>query len=191
MAIMEFALAAPVLLYFLVAASDFGLARWNTICGANVVAQGGYYAFRSGQTGSQNAVNTLVQTASSVSIPAADITTTDPTQCYCPSGTNCTTTCSDGILPENYMTITAAYRLIGFFPSLGPTCNGASGSFRNLQSGAAGGPMCRTIRSPARRTTLRLLSDLSPAIFVGVLVKPKPVRSGLGCSGACKSFGSG
>jgi Flp pilus assembly protein TadG len=132
-AIMEFAIAAPALLYFLVAASDFGLARWRTICVANAVAQGGYYAFRAGPTVSQSAVKTLVQNASSVSIPAANITTTDPTQCYCPSLTpatlgtaqaNCTTTCSDGTSPGNYMTITATYNLKGFFPSLGLTSSG-------------------------------------------------------------------
>jgi Flp pilus assembly protein TadG len=132
-AVMEFAIAAPALLYFFVAASDFGLASWKLGCVANAVAQGGYYAFRTGPTVSQSAVKALVQNASSVSIPAANITTTDPTQCYCPSGTpatlgtaqaNCTTTCSDGTTPGNYMTIAATYRLTGFFSSLGLTKTG-------------------------------------------------------------------
>jgi Flp pilus assembly protein TadG len=124
-AIMEFALAAPALLYFLAAASDYGMGWWDAGCLANAVAQGAYYAFLNGPSVNQTAVKTLVKTASSLSIPTANITVGDPTQCYCPSGfpatlgtavANCSTTCADGTAAGNYMTITATYTLTGFFP---------------------------------------------------------------------------
>jgi Flp pilus assembly protein TadG len=127
-AIMEFALAAPALLYFFAAAADYGMAWWDTGCLANAVAQGAYYAYLTGTTVSTANVQTLVETASSLSIPAGNITVSNPTSCYCPSGTpatlgtvySCSTTCSsDGTAAGNYMTITATYTLTGFFPIAG------------------------------------------------------------------------
>ena len=103
-AVMEFAIASPVLvLYFFVAASDFGSGpggipvAWRTQW-----RKAGYYAFRTGPTVSQSAVAALVRNASPLSIPGANITATDPTRCYCPSGNpatlgsahaDCTTPC--------------------------------------------------------------------------------------------------
>jgi Flp pilus assembly protein TadG len=127
-AIIEFALAAPALLYFFAAASDYGMGWWDTGCLANALAQGAYYAFLTGPTVSQTNITTLVRTASSLSIPAANITVGDPTQCYCPSGipaalgtavANCSTTCADGTAAGNYLKITATYTLTGFFPIAG------------------------------------------------------------------------
>jgi hypothetical protein len=127
---MEFALAAPALLYFFAAAADYGMAWWDTGCLANAVAQGAYYAYLTGTTVSTTNVQTLVETASSLSMPAGNITVSSPTSCYCPSGAtipatlgaavaNCSTTCSDGTAAGNYMTITATYTLTGFFPIAG------------------------------------------------------------------------
>lgn len=123
-AIMEFALASPALLYFFAAASDYGMAWWDGGCLANAVAQAAYYAFLTGPTVNTANVTTLVQTASSLTIPAGNITVGIPTQCYCPSGSpatlgtsvaSCSTTCSDGTAAGNYMTITATYTLTGVF----------------------------------------------------------------------------
>jgi hypothetical protein len=124
----EFAMAAPALLYFFAAAADYGMGWWDIGCLTNALAQGAYYAFLTGPTVSATNVKTLVETASSLSIPAGNITVSTPTSCYCPSGTpatlgtavaNCSTTCTDGTAAGNYMTITATYTLQGFFPNLG------------------------------------------------------------------------
>jgi Flp pilus assembly protein TadG len=120
-AAVEFAMTLPVLMIFLGVASDYGMAEWSSSCLTNAVAQGAYYAFVTGTKVTQANVQTLVQNASSLNGVTA--TASSPALCYCPSGTpatlgaavSCTTTCSDGSAPGNYMTITATYTLNGFF----------------------------------------------------------------------------
>lgn len=129
-AALEFALTAPVLLLFLGAASDYGMMVWDHNCLVNAVAQGGYYAFRTGTSVSQVSVQTLVAQVSS--LQNVDVTTTDPTKCYCPTATtapatlgpavSCTSTCAaidgnngDTTTPGNFMTIAVTYTLGGFF----------------------------------------------------------------------------
>lgn len=123
-AALEFAIAAPLLALCLSAAGDYGLAMWSRSCLTNAVAQGSYYAFRTGPTVTQANVITLVQnanplwTASGSKITA---TATDPSLCYCPSGTptslgaavTCGTACPapDGSPAGNYMKITGTYVL--------------------------------------------------------------------------------
>jgi Flp pilus assembly protein TadG len=128
-AAVEFALVAPVMLLLLGAASDYGLMTWSRSCLANAVAQGAYYAFRTGTAVTSANVVTLVRNASSLSATSITATATDPAKCYCPSGmtattlaalgtavASCTTsTCPDGSRPGHYMTITANYTLTGFF----------------------------------------------------------------------------
>jgi hypothetical protein len=138
-AVFEFAITAPLVVLFLATASDYGLREWSRSCLANAVAQGAYYAFRTGTTVTQANVQTLVKNVSSLT--GVGVTTTNPTLCYCPSGSTtaaatmgsavaCTSTCSitvcttsssctttTGIPPGNYMHITGTYTLTGIFPA--------------------------------------------------------------------------
>jgi Flp pilus assembly protein TadG len=130
-AAVEFALVTPVVLLCFAAASDYGLRAWSRSCLANAVAQGAYYAFRTGTTVTAANVVTLVRNASSLRAASMAATATDPTSCYCPSGiatvngntvpaslgtavANCATNCTDGTPPGYYMTVTGTYTLTGF-----------------------------------------------------------------------------
>jgi Flp pilus assembly protein TadG len=132
-AAVEFALVAPVLLLALAAASDYGLRTWSRSCLANAVAEGAYYAFRTGTSVTSANIVTMVRNASTLRAASVSATATDPTVCYCPTGMvttptpaaatlgtahSCTTNCTDGTTPGNYVTITATYTLTGYF-SLG------------------------------------------------------------------------
>jgi Flp pilus assembly protein TadG len=129
-AALEFGIVAPMIVTFLAAASDYGLAMWSKSCLTNAVAQGGYYAFRTGTTVTAANVQTLVQNVSSLTGVTA--TATNPTYCYCPSGTpavlgsavSCASTCADGSNPGNYIMITGSYTLTGSFPLTGIVVNG-------------------------------------------------------------------
>jgi Flp pilus assembly protein TadG len=129
-AALEFALTAPLVLLFLGAASDYGMMVWDRNCLVNAVAQGGYFAFRTGTGVTKTSVETLVAEVSS--LQNVNVTASDPTKCYCPTATtvpatlgpavSCTSTCaaidgnnSDTTTPGNYMKINATYTLGGFF----------------------------------------------------------------------------
>jgi Flp pilus assembly protein TadG len=138
-AALEFAVVAPVVVFFLAAASDYGLAWWSKGCLTTAVAQGAYYAFRTGPTVTTANLVTLVTGSSSLTGVTA--TASDPTACYCPTGITtsgtttvaaalgpavvCTTTCTDPyvstvfLAPGNYLTITANYTLTGLFSLTG------------------------------------------------------------------------
>jgi hypothetical protein len=135
-AIVEFALVAPMVVFFLAAASDYGLMWWSKGCLSNAVAQGVYYAFRTGPTVTAASVKALVENSSSLKFSA---TVTNPALCYCPSGipatlgaaVSCSTaTCADPVTagtfltPGNYVKITATYTLTGFFAKSGMITNG-------------------------------------------------------------------
>lgn len=127
-AAVEFAIVAPVLALCLSAAGDYGLAMWSRSCLTNAVAQGAYYAFRTGTSVSPSNIVTLVQSANPLGSgtgSAVTATVTNPALCYCPGGSpitlgpavNCGSTCpSDGTAAGNYITITGYYRLIGISP---------------------------------------------------------------------------
>lgn len=129
-AAVEFALLAPVLGVILAGASDLGFREWSRSCLANAVAQGAYYAFRTGTGVSTTTVTSLVQNASSLSGITAKTSAT--VACYCPTGTPATlgpvvTVCAKacpadgilpaGILPGKYIVITASYQLTPFLPA--------------------------------------------------------------------------
>jgi Flp pilus assembly protein TadG len=121
-AAVEFALLAPFLAAGMAGATDYGFRQWSRSCLANAVAQGAYYAFRTGPTVTAANVTALVQSASSLSgVVVARMNA--PTQ-FCPSGAPAalgtkvtTTTCPDGSTPGTYMVITATYNLITFMPN--------------------------------------------------------------------------
>jgi hypothetical protein len=120
-AAIEFALVSPLLLLALGAASDYGLRSWSRSCLANAVAQGAYYAFRTGTAVTAANVVSLVKNASSLPGSAMGATASDPTKCYCPTTggshgdddggghttattlgaavSNCANNCADGTAP--------------------------------------------------------------------------------------------
>jgi Flp pilus assembly protein TadG len=125
-AALEFAIVAPVVAAFLAAAADYGLAMWSRSCLTNAVAQGAYYAFLTGTSVTPATVQTMVANVSSLGALGVTVTATasDPTLCYCPTGTpaslgpalaNCTVQCS-GLTAGNYMTISASAPLKTFMP---------------------------------------------------------------------------
>jgi Flp pilus assembly protein TadG len=128
-AAVEFALIAPVLMVILAGASDLGFREWSRSCLANAVAQGAYYAFRTGPNVSTTTVNTLVTNASTLA--GVTVNTIAAVACYCPTGTPavlgspvtpCTRACPAdvtlpaGILPGKYLVITATYQLTPIIP---------------------------------------------------------------------------
>ncbi len=122
-AMVEFAMIAPVLALLVAGAAVYGFREWSRSCLANAVAQGAYYAFRTGPNVSATNVQTLVQSASSLT--GVSIHRITAPACYCPSGTpaslgsvvTCGLTCTDGTTAGKYLAITATYSLVSFFPS--------------------------------------------------------------------------
>ncbi|WP_216856212.1 TadE/TadG family type IV pilus assembly protein [Acidisphaera sp. S103] len=129
-AAVEFALIVPVLMVILAGAADFGFREWNRSCLANAVAQGAYYAFVTGPTVSTTAVQTMVQSASSLT--GVTVSPVAAVACYCPTGTPavlgpavtpCTKACPGdgtlpaGILPGKYLVITASYKGTSIIPA--------------------------------------------------------------------------
>lgn len=125
-AALEFAIVAPVIATFLAAAADYGLAMWSRSCLSNAVAQGAYYAFLTGTSVIPATVQTMVANVSSLGTIGITVTATatDPTLCYCPTGTPaslgsavaCTSKCTDGLTAGNYVKISASAPLKTFMP---------------------------------------------------------------------------
>jgi Flp pilus assembly pilin Flp len=124
-AAVEFAICAPVIAMILAGAVDFGFREWSRSCLANAVAEGAYYAFRSGTGVSLSNLQAIIQNAS----PLKGVTVPQPNPpfCSCPSGspaalpktpTSCTTPCSDGSTPGSYLQISASYRLNPLFAGI-------------------------------------------------------------------------
>lgn len=121
----EFALLAPVLLFFLIAALDFGLGMARSMAVAWAVQAGAQYA--SMHQFDQTAIKAAVQSASQIN----DFTfSPQPTQfCGCADSSSalrtvsCTTTCSNGKTAGTYVSVTAQslYSTLFSYPGLPAT----------------------------------------------------------------------
>ena len=125
-AVIEFALTAPLVAIGLAAATDYGLREWSRSCLANAVAQGAYYAFRTGPSVNPANVQALVVGTSSLTGVTFNGRNIAPVASYCPSGSPTPSlkpppsdgsTCSDGSTPGKYLVITAYYPLTPIIPS--------------------------------------------------------------------------
>jgi Flp pilus assembly protein TadG len=129
-AAVEFALACPILLLFLGAALDFGLAGFGKASLADAVAAGAQYAVIKGGGTTALAVKQLVETtanlkaANGTSLVTA--TVTGPA-CYCVStatppvmtSATCGSTCASDSQPAGqYVLITATYTYQALLPQL-------------------------------------------------------------------------
>jgi Flp pilus assembly pilin Flp len=122
-ALVEFALLAPVLALLCVGAIDFGLAFASQLQLAAAVDEGAQYAFLTGPAVQASSVQTVVQTAT----PLPGITAAvsySATSCYCPTGTppalatqTCGMACPDGTMPGKFLSISAQYTYAPIFPS--------------------------------------------------------------------------
>jgi Flp pilus assembly protein TadG len=118
-AILEFALAMPVIGVLLGGGADLGLAGFCRTSLAGAVAAGAQYAFATGPTVTAANIRTVVQKASWLNAANSTVTVSAPTG-YCligsPPATSAATagtTCSDGSLAGTYVTITATYQFNG------------------------------------------------------------------------------
>jgi Flp pilus assembly pilin Flp len=128
-ALVEFALLAPVLAVLCVGTIDFGLAFAAQLQLAAAVDEGAQYAFLTGSGVQASAVQTVVKTAT----PLPSVTATvsyNSTSCYCPTGTppalatqTCGVACPDGSMPGKFLSITAQYTYAPIFPSYGLIAN--------------------------------------------------------------------
>ncbi len=123
-AALEFGLALPFLIFVFAGVIDFGFAQWNRSAMSTAVADGAYYAFRTGPGVTAANVKTMVQNASPIS--SVTVPTINAPACYCISGAaapatmssaTCGNTCPDGTTAGKYIIITADYTLTSFFPA--------------------------------------------------------------------------
>lgn len=119
-AVVEFAIIAPVLLLLLGGLVDFSLAFWNKRVLADSVAQGAQYASLVGSGVAVGAVQTIVRRK--LSLPASGVSVTGP-GCYCVAGAPatattqpCANTCPDGAPPGLYVVIAARYTYTPILP---------------------------------------------------------------------------
>lgn len=102
----EFALVTPVLLYALLAATDFGLASWQKLQVGNAARAGAQYAAETGW--SNTAVKTAAQSATSLSV---SVSASSACGCAGASGIaaqTCGTNCTAGGTAPTYVTVTTS-----------------------------------------------------------------------------------
>lgn len=123
-AAVEFAVAAPVMLFFLGGMVDFGLAYYGQSQLAGAVAAGAEYAILTGPTATQANIQSVVQNAAGLSHLTVTVTGLSPTACYCVTGsppaltaTACATSCSNGATAGTYAFITATYAYQPLMPA--------------------------------------------------------------------------
>lgn len=121
-ALIEFALLAPILALLCVGIIDLGLAFASQLQLAAAVGEGAQYAFLTGGGVQAAAVQTVVQKATALAGVTATVNYS-PNSCYCPTGTppalssqTCGAPCADGTLPGKYLSISAAYTYSPIFP---------------------------------------------------------------------------
>lgn len=128
-ALLEFALLAPVLALLCVGTIDLGLAFASQLQLAAAVGEGAQYAFLTGGSVQTTAVQTVVQKATA--LPGVTATVNyNANACYCPVGTpptlssqTCGVPCADDTLPGKYLSISAAYTYSPIFPAYGLVAN--------------------------------------------------------------------
>ena len=122
-ALIEFALLAPVLALLCVGAIDFGLAFASQLQLAAAVGEGAQYAFLTGSGVQASAVQVVVQKATALPAVTASVSY-NSTSCSCPTGTppalssqTCGVACPDGSMPGKFLSISAQYTYAPIFPS--------------------------------------------------------------------------
>lgn len=122
-ALIEFALLAPVLALLCVGAIDFGLAFASQLQLASAVDMGAQYAFLTGVNVQAGAVQAVVQKATSLTGVSATIGY-NSSACYCPTGApptlaaqTCGQPCADGSEPGKFLNISANYTYRPIFPT--------------------------------------------------------------------------
>lgn len=130
-AAIEFAVTLPILLAFLGAVTDFGIAFYAQGCLSSVVAAGAGYATLTDQSsGSVTAasIETVMQGAAIQSLPtfAVTVSASDPKACFCLTGTSPTSTltaascgsaCTSGGTAGKYVQLTATTTYNPILPS--------------------------------------------------------------------------
>lgn len=130
-AAVEFAITLPILMLFLGGVTDFGLAYYSKSCLSTAVAAGAEYANLTderGETLTAANIQTAMQNAAAQSLPNATVTATatNPSLCYCMTGSSpnstltaassCTATCASGATAAKYVQLTLTYKYHAIFP---------------------------------------------------------------------------
>ena len=122
-AAVEFALLLPVFALLCVGGIDFGMAFDAKLRLSTAVGEGAQFAFLTGTGVQATQVQTVVQSASTLS-PVSVAVTYSPNACYCLagspaalSGQTCGTSCANGSPAGKYLSITATYTYQPIFPS--------------------------------------------------------------------------
>lgn len=122
-AAIEFGLLLPLFALIVVGAIDFGLAFDAKLRLSNAVGEGAQFSFLTGPNVQAAQVQTVVQSASTLS-PVNVNVTYSASSCYCLTGSpasltqqNCSTSCANGTPPGKYVSIAATYTYQPIFPS--------------------------------------------------------------------------
>lgn len=102
----EFGFIAPVLLTLVLGILDFGMAFWQQMEIANAADAGAQWGMDN--TYNSDSIKSVVQAATSLSIPTANITPSNPCGCATSSGVatySCSATCPDGTTPQPYIVV--------------------------------------------------------------------------------------
>ena len=125
----EFGFVAPVLLTLLLGVLDFGMAFWEQMEIANAADAGAQWGMAN--TYDSSSIQTVVQAATSLSIPTNNISPSNP--CGCPSTTGvatyaCSATCPDGSTPQPYIVVSThiCYSTLFTWPGLAYCSSGNS-----------------------------------------------------------------
>ena len=125
----EFGFIAPVLLTLVLGILDFGMAFWEQMEIANAADAGAQWGMEN--TYNSDSIKTVVQAATSLSIPTANITPGNPCGCATSSGVatySCGATCPDGTTPQTYIVVNThiCYSTLFTWPGLTYCSSGAS-----------------------------------------------------------------
>ncbi len=122
-AAVEFGLLLPVFALVCVGAIDFGLAFDAKLRLATAVGEGAQFAFLNGASVQASQVQTVVQSASTLS-PLSVTVTYSPNSCYCLAGSpvaltaqTCGSNCANGTPAGKYVSIAATYTYPAIFPT--------------------------------------------------------------------------
>jgi Flp pilus assembly protein TadG len=132
----EFGFIAPVLLLMLLGVLDFGMAFWQQMEIAGATDAGAQWGMTN--TYDSNSITSVVQAATSLSVPTANISPSNPCGCASSSGVTtyaCTSTCPDGSAPKIYIFVSAhvCFKPIFTWPGLN-FCSGSTGTCTGCNS---------------------------------------------------------
>jgi Flp pilus assembly protein TadG len=135
-AAVEFAIALPILMLFLAGVSDFGIIYYRQSCLSTAIAAGAEYAMLTDIRNEQSSgpaltvanIQTVMVNAAAQSMPNITVSAvaTDPTLCYCMTGSSpnstltaaatCTSTCASGAAPTRYVELTVTHLYTPLLP---------------------------------------------------------------------------